>query len=328
MVDGILITGGAGYIGSHIVKSLIDVAAKRIVVLDNLSTGFADAVLDGAKFVQGDIQNTSLLSKIIEAENIQAVIHLAASTVIPESISHPLRYYYNNTVGMLNVLQACIKNQVKHFIYSSTAAVYGPCKTKILETHLVAPTNPYGYSKWMGEQMLKDASHAHNINYVILRYFNVAGADPTLVIGQRTPNATHLLKVAVQSACHQTKMPIFGDDYPTSDGTCIRDFIHVSDLAAAHLNALSYLREGGENVTLNCGYGHGFSVKEVIHAVEAVSQKKLPTVLASRRKGDLAQVVADNTLIKQLLKWQPQYDDLLFIAKTAFEFEKKIQKLR
>lgn len=323
--NNILITGGAGYIGSHVVKALLDKHTTRITVIDNLSTGFADSIPSTVKFIHGDIQNSTLLSKIISSEKIKTVIHLAASTVIPESIEHPVKYYQNNTVGTLHLLKSCLENQVENFIYSSTAAVYGKSNEKIKEDSSTLPTNPYGHSKLMSEQLLKDASISSRLKFVILRYFNVAGASPDGLIGQRTPNATHLIKVAVQTACGLHKnLPIYGTDYPTVDGTCIRDFIHVSDLANAHLDAIQYLQEDGRSVTLNCGYGHGFSVKEVVQAVEALTQRKLTTIKAMPRKGDLAQVIADNSNIKQLLKWQPQYDDLSFIVKTAYEWEKKL----
>ncbi len=322
--SAILITGGAGYIGSHLVKALLEAKASGVVVLDNLTTGFVDSLPQGVDFIQGDIQDSALLSHIISSKKIKTVIHLAAKTVIPESLQDPLMYYQNNTVGTLKLLQACIEHQVENFIYSSTAAVYGPTPLdKINEECETKPTNPYGYSKLMSEQILKDVARSTKLKYVILRYFNVAGAALDGTIGQRTKAATHLIKVAVQTACGlQKSLPIFGTDYPTPDGTCIRDFIHVSDLAQAHLKALTYLQSGGGSTTLNCGYGHGFSVLEVIKAIENVSQKSLPVTLSAPREGDLAQVIADNSKIKRLPQWQPQYDDLKIIVQTALSWEK------
>lgn len=322
----ILITGGAGYIGSHIVKALSLIKAGPLVVLDNLSTGFRQALPTQVKFIQGDLLDKALLFSLMKSENIQAVIHLAAANIIPESLADPIKYYQNNTVGTLNLLQACLSHQIKYFIFSSTAAVYGTSHEYIHESTPPAPGNPYGFSKWMSEQILQDITQSHALRFVNLRYFNVAGADPSGEIGQRTPNATHLIKVAVQTACGlREALPIYGEDYPTPDGTCIRDFIHVSDIAAVHLKALEYLTHGGSSVTLNCGYGHGFSVKEVIKAVEQVTQRPLPISIAPRRAGDLPVLIADNTQVKKILHWQPQFDDLTFIVKTAWEWEKKLQ---
>lgn len=324
-MNNILITGGAGYIGSHIVKALVDEHETRLTVIDNLSTGFADSIAPTIKFIQGDIQNTILVSKIIKAEKINTVIHLAASTVIPESIEHPLQYYQNNTVGTLHLLKSCVDNHVENFIYSSTAAVYGPTsQEKIKEDSPTNPTNPYGHSKLMSEQLIKDVATSSKLKFVILRYFNVAGASLDRAIGQRTKNATHLIKMAVQTACGQhPHLPIYGTNYPTLDGTCIRDFIHVCDLANAHIKAIQYLQKGGISDIFNCGYGHGYSVKEVVNAVEKLTQKSLPILPSLPRKGDLAQVIADNAKIKQNLNWQPQYDDLAIIVKTALDWEMK-----
>lgn len=326
MLNNILITGGAGYIGSHIVKALLDARATSITVIDNLSTGFADSIPSNVKFIHGDIQNSILVSKIIQAEKIKTVIHLAASTVIQESIEQPLKYYQNNFVTTLHLLKSCVENNVENFIYSSTAAVYGDViAEKINEQCPTNPTNPYGHSKLMSEQLLKDVAASQKLKYIILRYFNVAGASVDGSIGQRTKNATHLIKMAVQTACglHE-QLPIYGTNYPTVDGTCIRDFIHVSDLANAHLKAIQYLHEGGKSQILNCGYGRGFSVKQVVQALEKQIHKPLPTLHTLPRKGDLPQVVADNTKIKQLLHWQPQFDDLNLIVKTALDWEMKI----
>lgn len=328
-LSNILVTGGAGYIGSHVVKALREAKAHRLVVLDNLSTGFADSLPKDVEFVHGDIRDQTLVSNILKTNQIQAVIHLAAVTIIPESIQNPLKYYQHNTVGTLQLLEACLHNQVDSFIYSSTAAVYGKQEDtlKITEASPTLPSNPYGHSKLMSEQIIKDMAYSSKLKYIILRYFNVAGADPLGEIGQRTLHATHLIKVAVQTACGlQKSLAVFGTDYPTADGTCIRDFIHVSDLAMAHVKALDYLQTGGSSTTLNCGYGRGYSVKEVIKAVETISQKTLPILASPPREGDLSHVVADNAKIKSLLKWQPQYDDLAFIVKTAYEWEKRLGK--
>ncbi|MBS0286011.1 MAG: UDP-glucose 4-epimerase GalE [Proteobacteria bacterium] len=326
VANSILITGGAGYIGSHIVKALSEKnAAANIVVMDNLSTGFANCLPKAVKLVVADILDQATLSAIIQKEKISTVIHLAAKTVIPESIEKPQDYYLNNTVGTLNLLRACIEHKVSHFIYSSTAAVYGMHpQDKISEQSQTLPNNPYGHSKLMSEQMLKDVANSSALKYVILRYFNVAGAAIDGSIGQQTPKATHLIKVAAQTACGLLPaLSIFGDDYPTPDGTCIRDFIHVSDLAQAHLDALRYLQEDGQSCTLNCGYGHGYSVKEVIKAVEEITNKPLPVNIASKREGDLACVIADNSQIKQVLKWKPEFDDISVIVKTALEWERR-----
>lgn len=326
MLEGILVTGGAGYIGSHVVKTLIDANAKNVVVLDNLSTGFRDA-LTTSKFIQGDIRDIPLLLNILETEKINTVIHLAASTIISESLENPCKYYQNNTVGTLNLLEACIQKKIKYFIYSSTAAVYGKVNNQnIHELDPTVPLNPYGHSKLMSEQILQDVARRHRLQYIILRYFNVAGADPSGKIGQRTPNATHLIKVAAQTACGlRTELPIYGTQYPTPDGTCIRDYIHVSDLAIAHMQALLYLQEGGESATINCGYGHGFSVKEVIRAVETIHGQTLPVCFSPEREGDLPRVVADNAKMKKILHWKPQFASLDLIVKTALDWEKQLQ---
>lgn len=325
MTGSILVTGGAGYVGSHVVKALT-AQQRRVVVVDNLSTGHLDNI-HGIPFVQANVQDKNTLANIIQTENVTAVMHFAASTIISESIAHPLDYYENNTVGTLNVLQVCANEKVKHFIFSSTAAVYGPSNNHITENSPLSPTNPYGYSKVMSEQIVNDFVKTGNLSAVILRYFNVAGADMTGHIGQRTINATHLLKVAVEAATgKRTHIPIYGNDYATADGTCIRDFIHVDDLASAHIQALNYLEHNGKSITLNCGYGKGFSVFDVINALETLCQRKIPTSIEPRRQGDIANVVADNTLIKQTLNWQPQYDDIQVMVKSAFEWEKKLQE--
>lgn len=324
-LGNILITGGAGYIGSHIVKTFKKAHPGPLIVLDNLSTGFRHAIPTDVKFVHGDIQDKDLLASLFRDEKICAVIHLAAASVIPESVTNPIKYYQNNACGTLNLLQICVEHQIKHFIFSSTAAVYGDEQACVQESSLTKPKNPYGFSKLMCEQFLKDIAQSHDLRFVNLRYFNVAGADPEGEIGQCTHNATHLIKVAVQTACglHES-MPIYGTDYSTPDGTCIRDFIHVSDIADIHLKALLYLQNDGASVTLNCGYGHGFSVKEVIKTVEKVSAQPFPAITAPRRSGDLPTLIADNTQVKKVLNWQPKFDDLTFIVKTALDWEKQL----
>lgn len=323
MTGSILVTGGAGYVGSHVVKALT-AQHRRVVVVDNLSTGHLENIR-GIPFVKADIQDKAFLANIIQKENVTAIMHFAASTVISESITRPLDYYQNNTVGTLNVLQVCLAEKIKHFIFSSTAAVYGPSNENITEDFPLVPTNPYGHSKVMSEQILNDFVKTGALNAVILRYFNVAGADMAGEIGQRTDNATHLLKVAVEVACGlRTHVPIYGNDYATKDGTCIRDFIHVDDLASAHIQALNYLENNGTSITLNCGYGKGYSVQEVINALEIVCQHKLSTTVEPRRQGDIASVVASNERIKKTLDWQPQYEDIHVMVKSAYEWEKKL----
>lgn len=319
----ILITGGAGYVGSHVANAL-KATSRRFIVVDNLSTGYLENI-PNVPFVQADIHDKERLANIIRTEKITAIMHFAASTIISDSIQHPLDYYQNNTVGTLNLLEVSTREKIKHFIFSSTAAVYGPSTQNIPENASLVPTNPYGYSKVMSEQMIKDVAKTGALQFVILRYFNVAGASMDGKIGQRTKNATHLLKVAVETACGLRKtLPIYGNDYSTPDGTCIRDFIHVDDLASAHIQALHYLENQGESVTLNCGYGKGYSVQEVITALETICQQSLPIVIQERREGDIAHVVADNTLIKKTLNWHPQYNDIHLIVKSAYEWEQNL----
>lgn len=322
----ILVTGGAGYVGSHVVDALKNHTNAKVIVFDNLSTGFSDAVI-GAELVIGDLLELTVLDKLFKTHLIDTVMHFAACTVIPESIANPLKYYQNNTVGTINLLEMCRQYQVKRFIFSSTAAVYGTqAEENITEESLIAPTNPYGHSKRMSEQIVQDVCEKNAMSYVILRYFNVAGAHPNGILGQKTPNASHLIKVAVETACgYRSFMPIFGTDYPTLDGTCIRDYIHVCDLADAHIQALHYLKNNEPSCILNCGYGKGFSVKQVIEAIETVSQRSLPILPRERRPGDLARVVADHNRLVQILDWKPKFNDLHFIVKTAYEYEKKLK---
>jgi UDP-glucose 4-epimerase len=324
----ILVTGGAGYIGSHMVHALLD-AGERVVVLDNLSSGFKWAVATGTPLVIGDTGDEALLARIIAEHEIDAIIHFAASIVVPDSVSDPLGYYRNNTVNSRALIECAVKGRVRHFIFSSTAAVYGnPAKVPIGEGDPTAPMSPYGSSKLMTEIMLRDAAAAHGLDTVILRYFNVAGADPKLRSGQSTKGATHLIKVAVETALGKRPgMEVYGTDYNTPDGTCIRDYIHVCDLVRAHCDALAYLRGGGRPVTLNCGYGHGFSVLQVVDAVKRVSGVDFRVDLAPARPGDPGQIVAKSDRARELLGWRPQFDDLATIVGHALAWERKIGTL-
>ena len=321
----ILVTGGAGYIGSHMVHALVD-AGERVVVLDNLSTGFDWAVAKQATLVIGDTGDQSAVAKLIAQHSVEAIIHFAASIVVPDSVADPLGYYRNNTANSRSLIECAVKGGVKHFIFSSTAAVYGnPDQVPVGEDDPTRPMSPYGSSKLMTEIMLRDAGAAHGLAHVILRYFNVAGADPSLRTGQSTKGATHLIKVAVETALGlRPRMQVFGTDYPTPDGTCIRDYIHVRDLVRAHADALAYLRNGGASATLNCGYGRGFSVLEVIDTVKRVSGVDFRVETTARRPGDPAQIVARSDRIRALLGWQPQLDDLTTIAQHALDWERKL----
>jgi UDP-glucose 4-epimerase len=321
----ILVTGGGGYIGSHMVHALVD-AGERVVVLDNLSTGFDWAVAEGAPLVIGETGDQPLVAALIAEHKVDAVIHFAASIVVPDSVRDPLGYYRNNTVNSRALIETAIKGGVRAFIFSSTAAVYGnPERVPVREDDPTLPMSPYGSSKLMTEIMLRDAGIAHGLRHVILRYFNVAGADPLGRTGQSTKGATHLIKVAVETALGmRPKMDVFGTDYPTPDGTCIRDYIHVSDLVRAHSDALAYLRGGGASVTLNCGYGRGFSVLEVIDTVKRVSGADFKVELGPRRLGDPAQIVAASDRARATLHWQPHFDDLNTIVTHALAWEKKL----
>ena len=325
MSNKILVTGGAGYIGSHVVR-LLTGAGKAVVVLDNLSTGFESAV-QGAELVVGDTGDQALVSKLLKEHNVDVVIHFAAHTIVPESVSDPLKYYGNNTCCSRNLLACCQQAGVRHFIFSSTAAVYGiPDDEYCSEESPLSPINPYGMSKLMTETMLRDLGKASDMTHVILRYFNVAGSDPEGRIGQSTENATLLIKVAAEVAVgKREQLYVFGTDYPTPDGTGVRDYIHVDDLADAHIKALDYLRKGGESQTLNCGYGHGYSVREVIEAVNRVNGSPIKVIEEPRRAGDPPALIARADRVRKVLGWTPKYDDLDFIVRTSLAWEKKLR---
>lgn len=317
-----LVTGGAGYIGSHTALALLDVGEK-VIVLDDLSTGFPFMVPEKAVFVRGDVADQKLVSSLIEEHGINAVIHFAARIVVSESVGRPLDYYLANTVKTQALLETVVSSGIRHFIFSSTAAVYGETASEpIGEEASLAPINPYGRSKLMAEWMLYDIAAVTGLGTAILRYFNVAGADPAGRSGETTLPATHLVKLAVRAALgKRSGLSVFGNDYPTPDGSCVRDYIHVSDLAMAHVAALAHLRRGGGNLKLNCGYGHGFSVLEVIDVVKRVSGADFDVTIEERRPGDPAILVADAGKIRDVLGWTPQYDDLEAIVTHALAWE-------
>ncbi len=323
-MSSILVTGGAGYIGSHVVQKL-SARGDRVVVVDNLVSGFRDAVQD-AELVVGDIGDRQLVARVLTEHRIDAVLHFAAHTVVPESVSNPLKYYGNNTCNTRNLLACCADAGVRHFLFSSTAAVYGTPVSGIADEDTpTLPINPYGMSKLMSETMLRDLSSTGAMRHVILRYFNVAGCDPLGRIGQSTPQATLLIKVACEHAVgKRPSLAIFGTDFDTPDGTGIRDYIHVEDLAAAHLQALDHLRDDGESLTLNCGYGHGYSVREVIDAVQRASGVSLNVIEQPRRAGDPPMLIARASRLRHQLGWQPRHDDLDFIVRTALAWERKL----
>lgn len=321
----VLVTGGAGYIGSHTVLALAE-AGEDVVVIDDLSTGFSTYLPEGVPLFIGDAGDENLVEGVIAQHNIESIIHFAGSVVVPESMRDPLGYYRNNFTTASNLLNVAVKRGIGRFIFSSTAAVYGnPDLVPVPEHAPTRPLSPYGSSKLMTEIMLHDVAAAYGMQYVVLRYFNVAGADPQARIGLATVGATHLLKIAVEAATGQrAKIDVFGTDYPTQDGSCIRDFIHVTDLSQAHRSALAYLRNGGASTTLNCGYGRGYSVLETIDAVRRVSGRSFAVQYAPRRRGDIMTMVADTSRIRGLLDWKPQYDDLETIAAHALAWEDKL----
>jgi UDP-glucose 4-epimerase len=321
----VLVTGGAGYIGSHMVLELLD-AGERVVVLDNLSTGLAWAVPKGVAFAAGDVGDADLLRRLLDGQDVDAIIHFAGSIVVPQSVVDPLGYYLNNTVKSRALMEMAVRCGIRHFIFSSTAAVYGLTDDKpVAEDGPLAPISPYGSSKRMTEIMLADAALAHDLRYVALRYFNVAGADPEGRSGQSTPRATHLIKVACETALgKRSHLEVFGTDYPTPDGTCVRDYIHVSDLARAHTAALRHLRAGGASDVLNCGYGRGFSVLEVIEAVKRAAGRDFDVRRGSRRAGDPARVVAATERIRATLGWTPEHDHLDTIVRHALAWEERL----
>ena len=325
----VLVTGGAGYIGSHMVHALVD-AGERVVVLDNLSTGFPWAVARGATLAVAESGDQPRVAALIAEHGIDAIIHFAASVVVPESVLHPLAYYRNNTVNSRALIEAAVVSGVRYFIFSSTAAVYGnPERVPVSEEDPTVPLSPYGRSKLMTEMMLEDAGAAHGLHYGILRYFNVAGADPLARTGQSTKGATHLIKVAVETALGlRPKMDVYGTDYQTPDGTCIRDYIHVWDLVRAHSQALAYLRAGGRSITVNCGYGRGFSVLEVIETVRQVSGVDFKVEIAGRRPGDPERIVAAADRARATLHWKPEFDNLPTIVSHALAWERKLQASR
>jgi UDP-glucose 4-epimerase len=321
----VLVTGGAGYIGSHMVLALLD-AGEDVVVLDNLSTGFRWAVPAQANFVSGDCGDRSLLLRLFLSNPIDAVMHFAGSVVVPDSVTDPLGYYHNNSCKSRTLIAASVEGKVPHFIFSSTSAVYGnPEEIPAGEDTPLKPMSPYGTSKLVTEFMLRDVGEAHDLRYVALRYFNVAGADPQGRSGQSTAHATHLVKVACEAALgRRSDLEVFGTDYPTPDGTCIRDYIHVTDLVGAHLDALSYLRGGGKSETLNCGYGTGFSVLDVIASVKRESQCDFPIRMGPRRAGDPAAIVAKAERIGKVLGWRPKLNQLDTIVDHALAWERRL----
>ncbi len=322
----VLVLGGAGYIGSHAVLAL-EAAGYRVSVIDDLSTGFRSAVPSHVDFHEGDIGDRALLAAVFAADKPDAVMHFAGSLIVPESVVDPLKYYHNNSIKTFGLIAETLAAGVRHFVFSSTAAVYGvPDSVEIPESAATRPINPYGSSKLMTEWMLRDVAAVHPLRYAALRYFNVAGADPAGRAGQSTAGATHLIKVAVEHVTgRRPSIQIFGGDFATPDGTGVRDYIHVSDLADLHVRALDYLIGGGESIVANCGYGRGFSVKEVLRVTECVAAKPLVTRLADRRAGDPAMLVADPSLIRTTLGWRARYDDLETIVRHALQWEQSIE---
>jgi len=333
--ESILLTGGAGYIGSHVVKQLLQHTDSEIIIIDNLSTGFQNTIdtlktLRPFKYIREDLSNWDAIDRLFQVYRFKKVIHFAASLIVSESVKNPLQYYLNNTANTANILKCCVKHAVHHFIFSSTAAIYGepnnhPSTEGISETFPGKPINPYGQSKYFSEKMIQDTAKAYPLfKYVILRYFNVSGADWEGLIGQNTLNATHLMKVSAECALgKRTHMFLYGDNYPTPDHSCIRDYIHVDDLAYAHVKAVGYLEDHSSRI-FNCGYGHGASVKDVIQTMKKISGVDFKVIVADRRLGDPAILIANNTKIKEEMTWAPKYDDLEYICKSTWEWEKKL----
>jgi UDP-glucose 4-epimerase len=323
----VLVTGGAGYIGSHMVLELMD-HGEEVIVVDDLSTGARRCVPENIKLFIGDVGNENFTSALMAQHKIDTIFHFAGSVIVPESVSDPLKYYDNNTAKSRNLMASAVKAGVRFFVFSSTAAVYGHGSDGAVdENSRLSPDSPYGKSKLMTEMMLQDVASAHDLHYAVLRYFNVAGADPNLRTGQSTLNATHLIKVAAEAATGaRNSIDIFGTDYPTPDGTCIRDYIHVTDLVAAHSAALRYLRDEKKNLTLNCGYGRGYSVLDVIKAAKRISGTDFPTQTANRRAGDMVSIIADAGLLRSKLSWKPKFDNLDVIVGHAIEWERHLQR--
>jgi UDP-glucose 4-epimerase len=324
----VLVTGGAGYIGCHMAHELLD-SGENVAILDNLSTGLSWAVPRAATFVEGDVGDQPLVESLLARHRIKSIIHFAASIVVPDSVADPLGYYLNNTVKTRALIESAVRCGVEHFIFSSTAAVYGMTgDAPVTETVQLSPMSPYGSSKLMSEIILRDVSNAFPMRHVVLRYFNVAGADPKGRTGQSTPRATHLIKTAAETALgKRAAMSVFGTDYETPDGTCLRDYIHVTDLVGAHVVALAHLRNGGASDVFNCGYGRGFSVFEVIDAVKRISGRDFRVDIADRRPGDPARVVASSDKIRSRLGWQPRYDDLDTIVGHALAWEAQLARM-
>lgn len=325
MKNTILVTGGAGYIGSHTVDALINTGFK-VIIIDDLSTGFSELIHPDAIFFQLSLNDTQKLSEIMISEKVCGVIHFAAKIVVPDSIIHPLEYYENNTQGVISTLKACQTAGIKNFVFSSTAAVYGNASEDLIsEKNPTAPTNPYGFSKLFSEQIIRDAEYGFGLKSVIFRYFNVAGASSCQKFGQRSKKATHLIKIASEVACNKRpNMSITGTDFATKDGTGIRDYIHVEDLAKAHVLAIEYLLSGGASNLFNCGYGQGYSVREVIECMKKITLKNFEVIEAPRRGGDVAQLIADSSKLKAILKWSPVKNDLELICRSAYLYEKSL----
>ncbi|UFN48562.1 UDP-glucose 4-epimerase GalE [Roseomonas sp. OT10] len=321
----ILVTGGAGYIGSHATLALLD-AGYEVVVLDNLSSGLREAVPPGVPLIQGDVADAALVGRTLREHGAQAVMHFAASLIVPESVKKPLLYWRNNVGGVLGMLEGCAAAGVRHVVFSSTAAVYGiPETVPVAEDTPTRPINPYGASKLAAERLIADAAQAHGLGYAVLRYFNVAGADPQGRAGQRTKNATHIIKVACEAALGiRPVVEVYGGDYPTPDGTGVRDYVHVTDLAEAHVAALGHLLAGGESLTLNCGYGRGYSVNQVLAAVQRAFNAEIPVRMGGRRPGDPPELVAQVARIRDRLGWVPQRDDLDLIVSSALAWERQM----